>query len=146
MLFLGNVTPRNSRMAEPIRSQSQTGPRRDYIVLGGDCELDRNNAHCDRRRFRGNPCTSYEQHATCMYFPPSLFVCGMRSSIFCQALSETQFDYRMNAGLQSNLYQVQMDSKTLLPEFNLKRGEVTRIGQFPVSGSASMDIWEVSAP
>lgn len=49
----------------------------------------------------------------------------------------------MNAGLQSNLYQVQVDSKSLLPEFNLKRGEVVRIGQFPVSGSASMDIWEV---
>jgi len=58
------------------------------------------------------------------------------------ALSETPPGHRMNAGLQSNLYQIQMDSKTLLPEFNLKRGEVTRIGQFPVSGSASMDIWE----
>jgi len=49
---------------------------------------------------------------------------------------------RITAGLQSNLYQIQVESKTLLPEFNLKRGEVTRIGQFPVSGSASMDIWE----
>jgi len=59
-----------------------------------------------------------------------------------QALSETPPGHRTNAGLQSNLYQVQMDTKTLLPEFHLKRGEVTRIGQFPVSGSASMDIWE----
>jgi hypothetical protein len=60
------------------------------------------------------------------------------------ALAENPIGNRTNAGLQSNLYQIQLDSKTLLPEFNLKRGEVTRIGQFPVSGSASMDIWEVS--
>jgi serine/threonine protein kinase len=59
-----------------------------------------------------------------------------------QALSETPTGHRVNAGLQSNLYQVQMDTKTLLPEFNLNRGEVTRIGQFAVSGSASTDIWE----
>jgi hypothetical protein len=82
-----------------------------------------------------------------MYVFPALLVRMWNGLIYIfQALSETQFDYRMNAGLQSNLYQVQMDSKTLLPEFHLKRGEVTRIGQFPVSGSASMDIWEVSAP
>lgn len=67
----------------------------------------------------------------------ALLMCNMQ-----HALSETRFDYRMHAGLQSNLYQLQMDSKSLLPEFHLKRGEVTRIGQFPVSGSASMDIWE----
>jgi hypothetical protein len=71
--------------------------------------------------------------------------CANEAHLHFQALTETQFDYRMNAGLQSNLYQLQMDSKSLLPEFHLKRGEVTRIGQFPVSGSASMDIWEVSA-
>ena len=61
-----------------------------------------------------------------------------------QALAENPMGHRTNAGLQSNLYQIQVDTKTLLPEFNLRRGEVTRIGNFPVSGSASMDIWEVS--
>ncbi|KZP24577.1 kinase-like protein [Athelia psychrophila] len=53
-----------------------------------------------------------------------------------------QTDQKVNKGLQSNLYQVQKETKTLLPEFNLRRGEVSRIGEFPVSGSASMDIWE----
>ena len=71
--------------------------------------------------------------------------CANEAHVHFQALTETQFDYRMNAGLQSNLYQLQIDSESLLPEFDLKRGEVTRIGEFPVSGSGSMDIWEVSA-
>ncbi|KAF7985194.1 hypothetical protein HWV62_7804 [Athelia sp. TMB] len=53
-----------------------------------------------------------------------------------------QSNLQVNEGLQSNLYQVQKETKTLLPEFNLKRGEVQRVGEFPVSGSASMDIWE----
>lgn len=61
-----------------------------------------------------------------------------------QLLLETPTGHRTNAGLQSNLYQLQVDSKSLLPEFNLSHGEVKRIGDFPVSGSASMDIWEVS--
>jgi len=66
---------------------------------------------------------------------------GVMSSMQ-NALAENPMGHRTNAGLQSNLYQIQVDTKTLLPEFNLKRGEVTRIGNFPVSGSASMDIWE----
>ena len=76
-----------------------------------------------------------------------MFAFGCQSAhLFLQALSDTPAGHRVNAGLQSNLYQVQMDTKTLLPEFHLKRGEVTRIGRFAVSGSASMDIWEVSVP
>jgi len=49
---------------------------------------------------------------------------------------------RFNNGLQNNLYQLQLKSGELLPDFNLKRGEVRRIGNFPVSGSSAMDIWE----
>ncbi|KII95384.1 hypothetical protein PLICRDRAFT_99108 [Plicaturopsis crispa FD-325 SS-3] len=46
-------------------------------------------------------------------------------------------------GLQSNLYQLQMMSKTLLPDFNLKRGEVRRISSFPVGTTTTgLDVWE----
>ncbi|KZT20757.1 kinase-like protein [Neolentinus lepideus HHB14362 ss-1] len=50
-------------------------------------------------------------------------------------------DVRHN-GLQSNLYQITAKKGGLLPELELRRGEVRRLGQFPTGGSAAMDIWE----
>ncbi|KAK7061549.1 mitochondrial distribution and morphology protein 10 [Favolaschia claudopus] len=45
-------------------------------------------------------------------------------------------------GLSSNLYDLQFKSHQLLPEFHLNSGEVVRIGQFPISGTSAMDIYE----
>ncbi|KAG2152023.1 kinase-like domain-containing protein [Suillus cothurnatus] len=45
-------------------------------------------------------------------------------------------------GMESNLYHVQHSSQSLLPNMNLKRGEVRRIGQYAVKGTGSADIWE----
>jgi hypothetical protein len=45
-------------------------------------------------------------------------------------------------GLESNLYHMQHSSQSLLPNMNLKRGEVRRIGQYAVKGTGSADIWE----
>ncbi|KAJ6516091.1 kinase-like domain-containing protein [Mycena sanguinolenta] len=45
-------------------------------------------------------------------------------------------------GLSSNLYDLQLRSHKLLPDFHLRSGEVIRIGQFPISGTSAMDIYE----
>ncbi|KAH7930251.1 kinase-like protein [Leucogyrophana mollusca] len=45
-------------------------------------------------------------------------------------------------GLEVNLYRVQKATQALLPNLHLKRGEVRRLGQYPVGGNGSMDIWE----
>ena len=66
----------------------------------------------------------------------------VHTSSHLQSLSMTNRDDHMHYGLQQNLYQVSQSSGELLPDFNLQRGEVIRIGQYPVSGSAAMDIWE----
>ncbi|KAJ6539149.1 kinase-like domain-containing protein [Mycena capillaripes] len=49
---------------------------------------------------------------------------------------------RVHTGLSSNLYDLQLQSRQLLPDFHLRSGEVIRIGQFPVSGTSAMDIYE----
>ncbi|KAJ6599272.1 kinase-like domain-containing protein [Mycena vulgaris] len=45
---------------------------------------------------------------------------------------------RVHNGLSSNLYELQFKSRELLPDFNLRSGEVIRIGQFPISGTSAM--------
>ncbi|KAH0839670.1 hypothetical protein J3R83DRAFT_591 [Lanmaoa asiatica] len=45
-------------------------------------------------------------------------------------------------GLGTNLYQIQKSTGKLLANMHLQRGEVRRLGQYPVSGTGSMDIWE----
>ncbi|KAF9246932.1 kinase-like domain-containing protein [Melanogaster broomeanus] len=47
-------------------------------------------------------------------------------------------------GLGTNLYRIQKSTGKLLVNMDLRRGEVRRVGQYPVSGSGSMDIWEGS--
>ncbi|KAE9396577.1 TKL/TKL-ccin protein kinase [Gymnopus androsaceus JB14] len=68
----------------------------------------------------------------------------MQMMAFLQnALSENRHtaDITHN-GLSANLYELQQHSKSLLPNLNLQSGEVIRIGNFPVSGTAAMDIYE----
>jgi hypothetical protein len=46
-------------------------------------------------------------------------------------------------GLQSNLYQLQKDSETLLPDFHLNRGEVRKVSHHAVATSSTgLDIYE----
>ncbi|KAN0097713.1 Protein kinase-like domain containing protein [Tylopilus felleus] len=45
-------------------------------------------------------------------------------------------------GLGTNLYQIQKSTGKLLANMHLQRGEVRRLGPYPVSGTGSMDIWE----
>lgn len=45
-------------------------------------------------------------------------------------------------GLGTNLYRIQKSTGKLLANMHLQRGEVHRLGQYPVSGTGSMDIWE----
>ncbi|KAJ7833621.1 hypothetical protein B0H14DRAFT_1164608 [Mycena olivaceomarginata] len=49
---------------------------------------------------------------------------------------------KQHNGLSSNLYDLQFKTHELLPDFNLRSGEVIRIGQFPFSGTSAMDIYE----
>ncbi|KAJ6460773.1 kinase-like domain-containing protein [Mycena vitilis] len=49
---------------------------------------------------------------------------------------------RNHAGLSSNLYDLQCQSRLLLPDLHLKHGEVVRIGQFPLRGTPTMDLYE----
>jgi len=49
---------------------------------------------------------------------------------------------RMHEGLSVNLYQFQSQFKELPPNSHLKSGEVKKVGEFPVQGTATMDIYE----
>lgn len=49
---------------------------------------------------------------------------------------------RVHHGLSNNLYQLQMRTKELLPEFHLTHGEVKKVGAYPISGGAAMDVYE----
>ncbi|KAJ4473806.1 kinase-like domain-containing protein [Lentinula aciculospora] len=49
---------------------------------------------------------------------------------------------RTHNGLASNLYELQRQTDNLLPNMNLQSGEVVREGNFPVSGTAAMDIYK----
>ncbi|KAG2028269.1 hypothetical protein BDR03DRAFT_1030201, partial [Suillus americanus] len=45
-------------------------------------------------------------------------------------------------GLESNLYNLLQSSRTLLPNMNLKRGEVRRTSHYAVNGTSRTDVWE----
>ncbi|KIK53708.1 hypothetical protein GYMLUDRAFT_49241 [Collybiopsis luxurians FD-317 M1] len=45
-------------------------------------------------------------------------------------------------GIAANLWELQQNTQSLLPKLDLEAGEVVRIGNFPVSGTAAMDIYE----
>ncbi|KAJ3507562.1 hypothetical protein NLJ89_g6235 [Agrocybe chaxingu] len=49
---------------------------------------------------------------------------------------------RVHQGLSANLYQYQSQFKTLLPELYLNSGEVKKISEYPIRGTATMDIYE----
>lgn len=70
--------------------------------------------------------------STCCFLPPSL--------IRLQNLSVTPG--HDTHGLGTNLYRIQKSTGKLLANMHLRRGEVRRLGQYPVSGTGSMDIWE----
>lgn len=45
-------------------------------------------------------------------------------------------------GLESNLYNLLRSSRTLLPNMNLRRGEVRRTSNYAVNGTSRTDVWE----
>lgn len=60
-----------------------------------------------------------------------------------QAMGENkQIAEKIQEGLSLNLYQLQQQSSELLPDRNLSSGEVKRLGDFPVAGTATMDIYQ----
>jgi len=52
------------------------------------------------------------------------------------------YDDETRKGVKAQLYHLQKQTGELLPELQLDKGEVIRLGNFPVSGNMRMDIWE----
>ncbi|KAF5352122.1 hypothetical protein D9757_013277 [Collybiopsis confluens] len=68
---------------------------------------------------------------------------GEMMALMQTALSENRHTAdRTHNGIAANLYELQQHTQSLLPKLNLESGEVVRIGNFPVSGTAAMDIYE----
>ncbi|KAF5322677.1 hypothetical protein D9619_001133 [Psilocybe cf. subviscida] len=49
---------------------------------------------------------------------------------------------KVHSGLSANLYTLQSEFHELLPDFHLQSGEVQRVGEYPVRGTATMDVYE----
>lgn len=57
-------------------------------------------------------------------------------------MKNCNFDSNMHKMLARDLYNVTKKNKLMLPEDELKAGEVKRVGTHPVGGSAEFDLWE----
>lgn len=57
-------------------------------------------------------------------------------------LSTVEMGDHRHAGLQINLYGVQQETGRLLPDYDLKAGEVRRMGSHPVSVTPMFEVWE----
>jgi hypothetical protein len=57
-------------------------------------------------------------------------------------LGNFKTDSKEHKALAQELYNVQKKNNMLLPHFELKAGEVKRIGTQPIDGSSQFDIWE----
>ncbi|KDR83338.1 hypothetical protein GALMADRAFT_235416 [Galerina marginata CBS 339.88] len=63
--------------------------------------------------------------------------------MFQKAMGENkQNAEKIHEGLSANLYEFQSQFQELLPDFHLQSGEVKKIGEYPVRGTATMDIYE----
>ncbi|KAF9013352.1 kinase-like domain-containing protein [Cyathus striatus] len=64
---------------------------------------------------------------------------GLMQTMMGQNKQEAE---RVHAGISSNLFELQKLSGELLPDFHLKSGEVKRVGEYAIRGSATMDVYE----
>ena len=62
--------------------------------------------------------------------------------MFLQQLRTLNSDSKEHKRLAQELYNVQKKNNKLLPDFELKAGEVKRIGTQPIDGTNQFDIWE----
>ena len=74
-----------------------------------------------------------------LVFPP--LVLNNVFDAFCQSMGSYPVGDHRHTGFQKNLYTMQKSSGQLLPKVELKHGEVRRVSNNPVGGSAAFDIW-----